>query len=60
LAVPDSDTETIRPDMKVLFMSGYTDDSVARHGLLDSDAAYLQKPLLPGMLLRKVRETLSR
>ena len=50
----------LRPDMKVLFMSGYTDDAVARHGLLDSDAAYLQKPLLPGVLLRKVREALNR
>jgi signal transduction histidine kinase len=48
----------LRPDMKVLFMSGYTDDAIARHGLLDSDAAYLQKPLLPGTLLRKVRDVL--
>jgi len=49
---------TMRPQMKVLFMSGYTDDAILQHGVLDSDVAYLQKPLTPASLTRKVREVL--
>jgi signal transduction histidine kinase len=49
----------IRPDMKVLFMSGYTDDAVVRHGILDSTIAFIQKPLTPLALAYKVRETLD-
>jgi two-component system cell cycle sensor histidine kinase/response regulator CckA len=48
-----------RPAMKVLFMSGYTDDAVAQHGILESDVAYLQKPITPDMLGRKVRAVLD-
>jgi CheY-like chemotaxis protein len=47
-----------RPDIKALFMSGYTDDAVLQHGVLDSGVAYLQKPLTPSSLTRKVREAL--
>jgi signal transduction histidine kinase len=47
-----------RPEMKVLFMSGYTDDAVLQHGVLESASAYLQKPLTPTSLARKVREVL--
>ncbi len=49
----------VRPDMKVLCMSGYTDDAIVRHGVLAADIAYLQKPLTPGALTAKVREVLD-
>jgi two-component system cell cycle sensor histidine kinase/response regulator CckA len=49
---------TLRPEMKLLFMSGYTDDAILQHGVLDSGIAYLQKPLTPASLTRKVREVL--
>jgi two-component system cell cycle sensor histidine kinase/response regulator CckA len=48
-----------RPTMKVLCMSGFTDDSVVRHGLMGADIAYLQKPITPETLTRKVREVLD-
>jgi two-component system, cell cycle sensor histidine kinase and response regulator CckA len=51
--------QRIRPDMKVLLMSGYTDDTVIRHGLIGSGVAYLQKPIIPDVLARKVRAVLS-
>ena len=40
-------------------MSGYTDDAIVRHGILDSTIAFLQKPITPETLARKVRETLG-
>jgi CheY-like chemotaxis protein len=49
----------VRPDMKVLCMSGYTDDAVVRHGVLGSDVPYLQKPLTPKLVGRRVREVLD-
>ena len=49
----------IRPAMKVLYMSGYTDNAVLHHGILDSGIAYLQKPLVPNVLARRVREILD-
>jgi PAS domain S-box-containing protein len=47
-----------RPEMKVVFMSGYTGDAVVERGVLVSRVAYLQKPITPGTLTRKVREVL--
>jgi len=48
-----------RPDMKVLFMSGYTDDEMVRSGVLRAEAAFIQKPFTPEELGRKVREVLD-
>jgi two-component system, cell cycle sensor histidine kinase and response regulator CckA len=47
------------PDLPVVFMSGYADDAVVRHGLLEREVAFVQKPFVPDVLLRKVRETLD-
>jgi signal transduction histidine kinase len=49
----------LRPDSRVLFMSGYTDDAIARHGVLEPGIAFLQKPFTPFSLAQKVRELLD-
>jgi nitrogen-specific signal transduction histidine kinase/CheY-like chemotaxis protein len=48
-----------RPHLRVLFMSGYTDEAVLRHGVFEADAAFLQKPFNAIGLARKVREVLD-
>jgi two-component system cell cycle sensor histidine kinase/response regulator CckA len=48
-----------RPHMKVLCMSGYTDDSIVRHGVIDAHFAYIQKPITPHSLTTRVREVLE-
>jgi two-component system cell cycle sensor histidine kinase/response regulator CckA len=48
-----------RPDMRVLFMSGYTDKVVTHHGLLDGNAPFIAKPFTPSSLTAKVREVLD-
>jgi len=50
---------SLRPDMKVLYMSGYTDDVIAHHGVLDGQIEFLQKPFTVDGLVRKVREMLT-
>jgi PAS domain S-box-containing protein len=47
------------PTLKVLFISGYTDDSVVRHGVIDGDVAFLQKPFTMRALAGKIREVLD-
>jgi DNA-binding NtrC family response regulator len=47
------------PGIKVLFMSGYTDDTMVHHGLLQKDVEFIQKPFSPTQLAIKVREMLA-
>ena len=50
---------TLRPAMKVIYISGYADRAIVRHGILEADTIYLQKPFTPDALARKVREALD-
>ncbi|MGE5486826.1 MAG: response regulator, partial [bacterium] len=49
----------LRPDMRVLYMSGYTDSVVIHHGIASGDALFIQKPFTPDDLARKVRQVLD-
>jgi CheY-like chemotaxis protein len=51
---------SLRLDLKTIYMSGYADEAVLRHGIPELGAAFLQKPFNLGTLARKVRDTLGR
>jgi two-component system, cell cycle sensor histidine kinase and response regulator CckA len=53
-----SQLETARPGIKALYMSGYTDNAIVHHGILDSDIAFIPKPFSPSQLARKIWEVL--
>ena len=48
-----------KPNTKVLYMSGYTDDSIVQHGVLDKGTHFIQKPFTPDRLIRKIRQIIS-
>lgn len=50
---------TLRPKIKILYASGYTDNTIVHHGILEAGVAFVQKPYAPDTLARKVRETLD-
>ena len=49
----------MRPDIKILYMSGYTDDTILRYGIQAGDVDFLQKPFAPKALVAKVRQVLN-
>lgn len=51
--------QTTYPTLKILFTSGYTDDALAQHGVLEPGVAFLPKPYTPAILIRKVRAMLD-
>jgi two-component system cell cycle sensor histidine kinase/response regulator CckA len=48
-----------RPELKLLFMSGYTDNAIAHHGVLEPGTAFVQKPFSPTVIAHKIREVLD-
>ena len=66
VTIPDMDGRTLaatlraeRPEVRVLYMSGYADQAIVRHGVLDGALAYLPKPFTTEAIARRVREVLD-
>ena len=66
VVIPDLNGKTVaenlravEPGLKVLFMSGYTDDAIQHLGVLDEDVAFIRKPFSPSELAEKVRAVLD-
>jgi two-component system cell cycle sensor histidine kinase/response regulator CckA len=51
--------EAARPGIRSLFISGYTDNAIVHHGILESNVAFLQKPFTANALAHKVREVIN-
>ena len=51
--------QSLHPEAKVLYVSGYTDEAVMRHGVLEAGSAFLQKPFTARQLMTKVRQILD-
>jgi two-component system cell cycle sensor histidine kinase/response regulator CckA len=49
----------LRPEIKIVYMSGHASDALGHHGVLDAQVAFLQKPFAPDAMLRKIREVLD-
>ena len=49
----------LKPGIKIVFTSGYTDDAVVRHGILETETHFLQKPYTPAAVAQKVRAVLD-
>ena len=48
-----------RPEMKIIFMSGYTDDLISHHGVLDTSVTLINKPIIPAKLAKIIRNVLD-
>ena len=49
----------MKPGIKIIYMSGYTGNIIARHGLLENGMNFINKPLMPDRLAQKIREVLD-
>jgi DNA-binding NtrC family response regulator len=54
-----SKVAALRPGIRVLYMSGYTDDAIVHHGVLSQEMPFIQKPFSPVALRKKIREVLG-
>ncbi|MCA1838214.1 MAG: response regulator, partial [Actinobacteria bacterium] len=52
--------KSLRPDMEVLYMSGYTDDAIVHHGVLEAGTNFIEKPFTATALLEKIKATLGK